>query len=278
MADVAEVPGGPVPETIEMPESADIQMGGANNELDELYEEAIQPDEEAWINLRDAITKSRISSEEARRLLTRIANTLAGGEERVSVNKPDQTVLVKFIREGGADGEVGGFKMDVNSRGPYGETPLMQAAVNGRAAHVEALLKEGADPNMQNDAGETALMWAAAYNEVPTIGVLLKNKADAALKDDIGWTALMIAAWAGHTGAVQALLPKSNKSDTNKEGQTAKDLPAVDGSPAKAQGTQMDVINILGQGFFTRFTRRNKRGGDKTRGRKKTKSKKRGTR
>jgi ankyrin repeat protein len=145
----------------------------------------------------------------------------------------------------------------------------MQAAVNGRIKHVEDLIKAKADVNAQNAGGETALMWAAAYDEVDVIKVLLKNKASPKLKDELGWTALMVAAWAGNSKAVEALKSSSDKSATNADGLRAEQLAAVDVSPAKTRGTQKAVRSALGI----------KKGGrHKTQRRKKTNSKKRGTR
>jgi hypothetical protein len=233
-----------------------------------LIAESLEPGEEVWVNLRDAIDTGKIARSEVQEVLSQVLRTLAKGPEQMSQTKTTETILAKFIRDGAGETT----KMDVNFRGPFGETALMQAAVNGRTKHVEDLIKAKADVNVQNSGGETALMWAAAYNEVEMLKLLLKNKADPKLKDELGWTALMVAAWAGHPGAVEVLKPKSNKGDTNAEGQDASDLAAVDKSPAKAQGTQKAVRDVLAASWFTR---KNKKGGKhKTQRRKKTNSKK----
>lgn len=233
-----------------------------------LVAESLEPGEETWVNLRDAVDTGKIARSEVQDVLSQVLRTLAKGPEQMSQTKTTETILAKFIRDGAGDTT----KMDVNFRGPFGETALMQAAVNGRTKHVEALIKAKADVNAQNADGETALMWAAAYNEVEILKMLLKNKADPKLKDELGWTALMVAAWAGHPDAVEVLKPKSNKGDTNAEGQDAADLAAVDKSPAKAQGTQKAVRDVLAASWFTR---KNKKGGKhKTQRRKKTNSKK----
>jgi hypothetical protein len=230
-----------------------------------LIAEAAREGEESWVNLRDAIDTGKIHSSEVQEVLSEILRALAKGPEKMSQIKASETILAKFIRDG--SGET--TKIDVNFRGPFGETALMQAAVNGRIKHVEDLIKAKADVNAQNAGGETALMWAAAYDEVDVIKVLLKNKASPKLKDELGWTALMVAAWAGNSKAVEALKSSSDKSATNAEGLRAEQLAAVDVSPAKARGTQKDVRNALGI----------KKGGrNKTQRRKKTNSKKRGTR
>lgn len=226
--------------------------GGARTTDDvALVEEAMQPGEEAWVNLRTAITQNEIPRSDAQRVLSRILRTMA---------KTGTPTLPKFIRDGGAADD-GGVKIDVDYPGQYGETALMQAAVNGQAASVQALLDAGANPNAQNADGETALMWAAAYNEVPVINLLLKRKADPGVTDTLGWTPLMVAAWAGSKEAVEALKGKSNKSATNTEGFSAAEIAAIDESPAKVQGVQKDVRDILSRGFWSSLTRRNKKGG-----------------
>lgn len=42
------------------------------------------------------------------------------------------------------------YNIDVNERHPFGWTPLMLAAVNGRASVVKLLIAAGADPNAQD--------------------------------------------------------------------------------------------------------------------------------
>lgn len=238
-----------------------------------LVAEALQPKEEAWVNLRDAIDTGRLPRSEVQDVLSETLRGLARGPETMSQSKPSETILSRFIQNGSGDTA----KIDINFRGPFGETALMQAAVNGRIKHAEDLIKAKADVNVQNSGGETALMWAAAYNELDMLKLLLKNKADPKLKDELGWTALMVASWAGHPDAVEVLKPKSNKGDTNTEGQTAADLAAVDGSPAKTLGKQKEVRDVLSASPWS--TRRNKKGGrHATQRRKKTNSKKRNRR
>jgi ankyrin repeat protein len=59
-----------------------------------------------------------------------------------------------------------------------GTTPLMLAAVAGRADAIKLLLDAGADPNVtENARGETALMFAANYNRVDAIKALLAGGA-----------------------------------------------------------------------------------------------------
>jgi hypothetical protein len=237
-----------------------------------LIEGALVKGEESWSNLRDAIETGKIHSSEVQEVLSSILRALAKGSEEMSQYKTSETILTKFIRDGGGDT----VKVDVNFRGPFGETALMQAAVNGRSKHVEDLIKAKADVNVQNANGETALMWAAAYDEVDVINVLLKNKADPNLKDELGWTALMVAAWAGSLKAIGVLKPKSDINATNAEGLRARNLAASRLSPGVARGKQKEITYAFNTSSL--LTRRKKGGKHKTQRRKKTNSKKRNRR
>lgn len=59
-----------------------------------------------------------------------------------------------------------GAEVDVLSRTPFnpGSTPLMDAAMNGRAAAVRALLAHGARADAEDSGANTALAWALINN------------------------------------------------------------------------------------------------------------------
>lgn len=67
--------------------------------------------------------------------------------------------------------------IDVNIQDSRGMTPLMDAAWNGRDKMVEALLKAGALPNVEDQFGETALCYAKRIfvRHQEKISELLKN-------------------------------------------------------------------------------------------------------
>ncbi len=81
---------------------------------------------------------------------------------------------------------------DVNARGEYGLTPLMNAALwKSNPEVISLLLKAGAEVNAKDEHGWTPLMSAAKYNRNPeVISVLLKAGADVKAKDNEGKTAL----------------------------------------------------------------------------------------
>jgi ankyrin repeat protein len=62
--------------------------------------------------------------------------------------------------------------IDVNESGEGGRTPLIAAALMGRADLCQVLLDGGADPSLKDDEHETALMKAAANAHVDVCDVL----------------------------------------------------------------------------------------------------------
>ena len=78
------------------------------------------------------------------------------------------------------------FAQDVNAQ-------LIEAAQNGQAEEVQALLEGGADVDAKDEAGMTALMWAALGGNTDTVKVLLDAGADVSVKDRQGTTARLWA-------------------------------------------------------------------------------------
>ncbi|MDR1242667.1 MAG: caspase family protein [Deltaproteobacteria bacterium] len=100
--------------------------------------------------------------------------------------------------------------IDVNFRGPGGQTPLMAAAANKaleqlkdneeiilglRTRYLRELLEAGAAANQQDEHGDTALLYAlAAEPRLSTIQVLLNGGADPGVELNDGRSALEFAA------------------------------------------------------------------------------------
>ncbi|HWF10765.1 MAG TPA: ankyrin repeat domain-containing protein [Bryobacteraceae bacterium] len=89
-----------------------------------------------------------------------------------------------------------------------GATPLLQAAIDGNAAIIEALLKAGADPNAPlTKSNDTALMMAARTGKIEAVKVLLDHGAKVNAKESWGdTTALMWAVAQKHSGLAKMLI------------------------------------------------------------------------
>lgn len=83
---------------------------------------------------------------------------------------------------------------------------LAQAAADGDAARVRALVAAGADPNARGERGITVLQWALYQRSVDGLRALLAAGADPARGADDGTTVLQLAAMADDPRYLQALL------------------------------------------------------------------------
>ena len=63
--------------------------------------------------------------------------------------------------------------VNINVKDKYGVTPLMHAVFNKNIYALELLLKNNADPNMQNDSGKTALIYAGSICDFDMIQMLI---------------------------------------------------------------------------------------------------------
>ena len=120
-----------------------------------------------------------------------------------------------------------------------GFTPLMIAAVTDKLQAVKCLLKQGADPSLQNNKGcnvlhyasqggnpevielmlshvpsinsitnegGTPLMIAAAYDKLQAVKYLLKQGVDPSLQDNNGWNLLHFASRGGNPEVIELML------------------------------------------------------------------------
>ena len=108
--------------------------------------------------------------------------------------------LKKLLVDAGADPTVGAAKY----RKEWGEHAFFQAAADGRVDVVEAMLiDQTATVNMTNGLRVTALM--RAHHDV-MVDALLRAGAEVDLQDNRGYTALMWAAEAGRASIVKKLI------------------------------------------------------------------------
>jgi hypothetical protein len=101
--------------------------------------------------------------------------------------------------------------LSINNADAFGLTPLMQAVSNDNDAVVLLLLKNQADPNMQDQGGETALHMAVRKNNITILKALLKHKPDLNMRDSEGWTPLMRAVAAKNVDIVRELIKSHPK-------------------------------------------------------------------
>ena len=136
-----------------------------------------------------------------------------------------------------------------------GYTPLMIAAANDKPQAVKCLLKQGADPSLQdnngrnvlhctsrggnpevielilshvvsidsiNKEGTTPLMIAAASDKLQAVKCLLKQGADPSLQDNTGWNVLHHASEGGSPKVIELMLSHVRSIDSiSKEGSTS---------------------------------------------------------
>ena len=100
--------------------------------------------------------------------------------------------------------------VDVNERTSNGSYALNNAAVENQIEAMRILLDRGADPNVQNSQGDTPLICATKYagGNAVTVNMLVAAGTDLTVKDDKGNTALDYAKAKDQQGAI-ALLEQS---------------------------------------------------------------------
>ena len=110
------------------------------------------------------------------------------------------------------------------------DTPLIDAARNGDAVAVGALLDRGADVNAAQGDGMTALHWAAERGHVAVAEHLISASADVGAKTRIGgYTPLHLASRGGRGAIVRMLLETGSDPDaiTSSSGVTPLHLAAA---------------------------------------------------
>ncbi|XP_048244321.1 uncharacterized protein LOC125376312 isoform X2 [Haliotis rufescens] len=150
---------------------------------------------------------------------------------------------------------------NINSRGRYGWTAAMKAAVNGHQSVFDLLVSNQADLtlvsisgdsllhlacrggntaivkhvltpsniNSRGEYGRTAAMKAAVSGHQSVFDLLVSNQADLTLVDADGDSLLHLACQGGNTGIVQHVLSQSNINSRGRYGWTAAMKAAVTG-------------------------------------------------
>ena len=97
----------------------------------------------------------------------------------------------------------------------YNLTPLHRAAYDNNIVRLEALLKEGADTEVQAKYDVTPLHMAANEGHKEVVQMLLNFGADPDAKDRLGRTALMIAFEKQHLDVASVLIPVTDAEEEN---------------------------------------------------------------
>ena len=99
---------------------------------------------------------------------------------------------------------------------------LHSAAEAGDVAEIESLLALGFSIDRRNDEGLTPLMVAAVNDKVQAVKCLLKQGADPSLQDNTGWDVLHCASQGGNSEVMELMLSHVSYIDsTTKEGVTS---------------------------------------------------------
>ena len=102
-----------------------------------------------------------------------------------------------------------------------GDSPLVSAIRNKDVRSVQALLRQGANPNTPQGDGSTPLFWAAQVNEVPIAELLIRAGARADVSNDTGFTAAHVACINQSASMVQRLLAAgANPNAASLNGET----------------------------------------------------------
>ena len=113
---------------------------------------------------------------------------------------------------------------------------LPEAAARGDGQAVQALLKDGADPNATQADGTTALLYAAHRGDAAMVAALIKAGADVSAPNAYGASPLRQAATIGATPVIEQLLRAgADANETNPEGETPLMIVARTGDVAAAR-------------------------------------------
>lgn len=111
---------------------------------------------------------------------------------------------------------------DINGQNPYGDTPLMAAAWNGRRDIADLLVRHGANLDLDDHSGSTALMYAAMWGKDNVVAYLIGKGASLNHQDLQGNTAMISALRHDHVSTARILMKAGADINLqNRDGETA---------------------------------------------------------
>lgn len=116
------------------------------------------------------------------------------------------------------------------------DSRLVEAAAEGNAAEVAAMLEQGINPDSRSGDASVALHWAAHQNDLQLVNTLIQAGADVNLTNDLGVSALWLAAENGNLDLAQLLLSaNANPELSLPSGETPLMMAARGGNAQLAQ-------------------------------------------
>ncbi|XP_062979091.1 cyclin-dependent kinase 4 inhibitor D [Elgaria multicarinata webbii] len=110
-----------------------------------------------------------------------------------------------------------------DSHNRFGKTAL-QVMMFGNIFVAQELLKQGANPNIQDESGTAPAHDAARTGFLDTLKILVEHGADVNVPDASGSLPLHVAVWEGHKDVVCFLAPQSKLQHQDSEGRTPLEL------------------------------------------------------
>merc|ERR1719285_1286775 len=122
-------------------------------------------------------------------------------ETKTGLSFDDATVIDRYVTH---------LKNDIDQKDGEGKTMLIWAAEYGRVSACDKLMKNEANPNVQDNEGETALYYAATLGKNDVVNYLLnQNDVSLKLQDKDGLTAYDAAISTGQFVTANLLLDKA---------------------------------------------------------------------
>ncbi|XP_061486092.1 cyclin-dependent kinase 4 inhibitor D [Rhineura floridana] len=113
--------------------------------------------------------------------------------------------------------------VDPNSHNRFGKTAL-QVMMFGNVLVAQELLKQGANPNIQDESGTAPAHDAARTGFLDTLKILVEHGTDVNVPDASGSLPLHIAIREGHTEVVHFLVSQSKLHHQDSDGRTPLEL------------------------------------------------------